>query len=130
MGTRQLASQPGRVLGWFESGTVSPLNWPSKYETHASCIYQGGDKYQQAFYVFEELAQAPSTSSIVSLVSQAVSELHLGRTEEATAALEQAIQKEPKYSEAIANMVVLSVITGKNPKEYIEYITPPPPPPP
>ncbi|KAI1646295.1 coatomer epsilon subunit-domain-containing protein [Daldinia loculata] len=74
----------------------------------------GGDKYQQAFYVFEELAQAPSTSSIVSLVSQAVCELHLGRVEEAQSALEQAVQKQPVYAEAIANLLVLSIITGKD----------------
>lgn len=80
----------------------------------------GGEKYQQAFYVFEELAQAPATSSILSLVSQAVCELHLGRTEEAQAALEQALQKEPEYAEAIANMLVLTVISGKDPKELTE----------
>lgn len=78
---------------------------------------QGGDKYQQAFYVFEELAQAPATSSVRSLVSQAVAELHLGRTEEAQAALEEAMKKEPGYAEAIANLLVLSVVTGKDPKE-------------
>ncbi|OIW28847.1 hypothetical protein CONLIGDRAFT_394116 [Coniochaeta ligniaria NRRL 30616] len=74
----------------------------------------GGDKYQQAFYVFEELAQAPSTSSVRTLVSQAVAELHLGRTEEAQAALDQAMKKEPNSAEAIANLLVLSVITGKD----------------
>ncbi|KAI0006639.1 coatomer epsilon subunit-domain-containing protein [Xylariaceae sp. FL0662B] len=77
----------------------------------------GGDKYQQAFYVFEELAQAPSTSSIISLVSQAVCELHLGRVEEAQSALEQAVQKQPDYAEAIANLLVLTVIIGKDPAE-------------
>ncbi|KAI1136179.1 coatomer epsilon subunit-domain-containing protein [Hypoxylon sp. FL0543] len=77
----------------------------------------GGEKYQQAFYVFEELAQAPSTSSIISLVSQAVCELHLGRVEEAQSALEQAIQKQPDYTEAIANLLVLTVIIGKDPSE-------------
>lgn len=77
----------------------------------------GGEKYQQAFYVFEELAQAPATSSIVSLVSQAVSELHLGRIEEAQAALESAVEKEPKFAEAIANLLVLTVVTGKEPTE-------------
>ncbi|KAK1828275.1 coatomer epsilon subunit-domain-containing protein [Podospora conica] len=77
----------------------------------------GGDKYQQAFYVFEELAQAPATSSVRSLVSQAVAELHLGRTEEAQAALEEAVKKEPGFTEAIANLLVLSVVTGKDPKE-------------
>ncbi|AEO62439.1 uncharacterized protein THITE_2106599 [Thermothielavioides terrestris NRRL 8126] len=78
----------------------------------------GGEKYQQAFYVFEELAQAPATSSVRTLVSQAVAELHLGRTEEAQAALEQALKKEPENADAIANMLVLSVITGKSPEEW------------
>lgn len=82
--------------------------------------YQGGEKYQQAFYVFEELAQAPSTSSVWSLVSQAVCELHLGRTEEAQAALEQALQKEPEYAEAIANTLVLTIISGQDPSELME----------
>ncbi|KFH44753.1 Coatomer subunit epsilon-like protein [Hapsidospora chrysogenum ATCC 11550] len=82
----------------------------------------GGEKYQQAFYVFEELAQAPATSSIWSLVSQAVCELHLGRTEEAQAALEQALKKEPEYAEAIANLLVLTVISGKDPKGLTESL--------
>lgn len=83
---------------------------------------QGGEKYQQAFYVFEELAQAPATSSIWSLVSQAVCELHLGRLEESQAALEQALGKDPQYAEAIANMLVLTVISGQDPQELIEYV--------
>jgi len=77
----------------------------------------GGEKYQQAFYVFEELAQAPATSSVRSLVSQAVAELHLGRTEEAEQALEQALKKEPGYADAIVNLLVLSVVTGKDARE-------------
>ena len=80
-------------------------------------VLQGGDKYQQAFYVYEELAQAPSTSSILTLVSQAVCELHLGRVEEAQGALEQALQKDPKFTEAIANLLVLNFVTGKDPSE-------------
>lgn len=84
---------------------------------------QGGEKYQQAFYVFEELAQAPATSSVRTLVAQAVAELHLGRTEEAQAALEQALKKEPGYAEAIANLLVLNVIVGKSPKELTRYAT-------
>ena len=86
-------------------------------------MIQGGDKYQQSFYVFEELAQAPATSSVRSLVSQAVAEIHLGRTEEAQAALDQALKKEPEFSDAIANLLVLSVITGKDPKDLIRYVS-------
>ncbi|OAQ62070.1 coatomer subunit epsilon [Pochonia chlamydosporia 170] len=78
----------------------------------------GGEKYQQAFYVYEELAQAPSTASIRSLVSQAVCELHLGRLEEAQVALEEALKKDPQYVEAIANMLVLTLISGGDASEY------------
>lgn len=85
--------------------------------------FQGGEKYQQAFYVFEELAQAPATSSAQTLVSQAVAELHLGRTEEAQAALDQALKKGPEYAaDAIANQLVLSVITGKGSEELLRYV--------
>lgn len=84
---------------------------------------QGGDKYQQAFYVFEELAQAPATSSVRSLVSQAVAEIHLGRTEEAQAALDQALKKEPGFADAIANQLVWSVITGQDSAEHKAYVT-------
>jgi coatomer protein complex subunit epsilon len=57
---------------------------------------QGGEKYQSAFYVFEELAQTSQSQSPHSLVAQAVSELHLGRLPEAEAALQQAIAIDPK----------------------------------
>ncbi|KAK4462042.1 coatomer epsilon subunit-domain-containing protein [Cladorrhinum samala] len=79
----------------------------------------GGERYQQAFYVFEELAQAPATSSVRTLVSQAVAELHLGRTEEAQAALDQALKKDPGYTEAIANLLVLNVITGSKTQQEL-----------
>ncbi|KAJ4265596.1 hypothetical protein NW762_004890 [Fusarium torreyae] len=82
----------------------------------------GGEKYQQAFYVFEELAQAPSTSSVRSLVSQAVCELHLGRTEEAQAALDQALEKDANNADAIANLLVLSVISGSQSDELTQKL--------
>lgn len=78
---------------------------------------KGGERYQQAFYVFEEMAQAPSTSASKSIVGQAVAELHLGRLPEAEAALEQAVKKNPQDIEAIANSIVLNVISGKDANE-------------
>ena len=83
---------------------------------------QGGERYQQAFYVFEEMAQAPSTSATKSLVGQAVAELHLGRLPEAEAALQQAVQKDSNDMEAIANSIVLNVISGKEARENISNL--------
>jgi coatomer protein complex subunit epsilon len=48
------------------------------------------------------------------LVAQAVAEIHLGRLEEAEAALQQAITKEPEQADIIANSIVLNVIAGKD----------------
>ncbi|KAF3049268.1 hypothetical protein E8E11_001028 [Didymella keratinophila] len=74
---------------------------------------EGGEKYQSAFYVFEELAQTSQSQSPHSLVAQAVSELHLGRLPEAEAALQQAIEIDPKSADTIANLVVLNTLLGK-----------------
>ncbi|KAI4287718.1 MAG: hypothetical protein L6R35_003021 [Caloplaca aegaea] len=84
----------------------------------------GGESYQSAFYVFEEMAQTPSSTSTKSLVSQAISELHLGRLPEAEAALNQALENEPKDVEAVANAIVLATIMGKSAEQqsYLEEL--------
>ncbi|KAJ5097116.1 coatomer epsilon subunit-domain-containing protein [Penicillium angulare] len=73
----------------------------------------GGETYQSAFYVYEELASAPSTSAPLSIVGQAVAELHLGRLPEAEAALTTALERYPEDAELIANTIVLNVLSGK-----------------
>ncbi|KAM0511480.1 hypothetical protein ACHAPE_009834 [Trichoderma viride] len=82
----------------------------------------GGEKYQQAFYVYEELAQGSSTFSVPSLIAQSVCEIHLGRLEEAQSALQQAIEKDPKNAEGIANLLVLNSISGNNTDELFESL--------
>jgi coatomer subunit epsilon len=74
----------------------------------------GSEKYQSSFYVFEELATAPGTTSPTALVGQAVSEMHLGRWEEAGVALEQAIGLEGASAESVANSIVLASVLGKS----------------
>ncbi|KAF1962139.1 hypothetical protein CC80DRAFT_434924 [Byssothecium circinans] len=74
---------------------------------------EGGEKYQSAFYVFEELAQTAQSQSSHSLVAQAVSELHLGRLPEAEAALEQAIALNDNNADTFANSIVLNILLGK-----------------
>lgn len=63
--------------------------------------------------MYEELAQAPGSSTARTLVGQAVAELHLGRIEEAEVALQQALQKTPADPDALANMLVLETIAGR-----------------
>lgn len=89
--------------------------------SHAyACIHwQGGEKYQSAFYEFEEMAQGPSTSATKSLISQAVAEMHLGRLPEAEAVLQQARTKDPNDIEAIANSIVLNFLSGKDASQLL-----------
>ena len=77
----------------------------------------GGERYQSAFYVFEEMATAPSSSSEMAtkpLIAQAIAELHLGRLPEAESALQEAVKRSPKDKEAIANSIVLGTVMGKD----------------
>lgn len=55
-------------------------------------------------------------------MSQAVAEIHLGRLDEAEAALQQALVKDPQNSEVLANMLVINVIAGKDAKELTRYV--------
>ncbi|RVX71791.1 hypothetical protein B0A52_04190 [Exophiala mesophila] len=80
------------------------------------------DKYQSAFYVYEELANTPGNTSPTSIVGQAVAEIQLGRTEEAEAALQQAIASDNVDVEAIANSVVLASVLGKKPEAVQELL--------
>ncbi|KAF2670513.1 hypothetical protein BT63DRAFT_371538 [Microthyrium microscopicum] len=75
---------------------------------------EGGEKYQAAYYVFEELAQAEATQSVQSLTSQAISELHLGRLQESEAAFEQAQGLDADNADVLANLIVLNTIAGKD----------------
>lgn len=73
------------------------------------------DKYQSAFYVYEELATTPGNTSPSAIVGQAVAEIHLGRNEEAEVALQQALAADNVDVQALANNVVLASILGKKP---------------
>ena len=84
----------------------------------------GGEAYQSAFYVFEEIAQTPSSTASKALISQAITELHLGRLPEAEAALKQALELPQKDAEALANAVVLMTLMGKTGEgdKYLEEL--------
>ncbi|KAI5820226.1 coatomer epsilon subunit-domain-containing protein [Pyronema omphalodes] len=85
-------------------------------------LRQGAEKYQQSFYVYEELAQAPISSSAQTLTGQAIAELHLGRLEEAEVALKMALEKDPNFPEALVALVVHNVLAGKETEEVMSTL--------
>lgn len=80
-------------------------------------IYEGGRAAQQAYYVYDELAQNPAqagTSSIVtSLTGKAVARMVSSEYDDAAASLTQAIELDPKSADALANRVPLSTLGKK-----------------
>lgn len=53
-------------------------------------ILQGGDAYQSAYYVFDEIAQLPSANNTVVLNGKAIAQACMGNWPEAEASLTEA----------------------------------------
>ena len=94
----------------------TPCFIPSHQPTDQSCS-KGGGKYHSTFYVYEELASAPSTTTPSSLVGQAIADIHLHRFPEAEATLQQALDLDPTDPQALANKIVLACLMGTKPAE-------------
>jgi len=117
-GHRTISLSTWQSLGLGFARFVISCRQRAAIRTH---IDQGGEKYQSAFYVYEELATAPSTSSTRAILGQAIAELHLGRLPEAEAALNQALSSTGDAN-VVANSIVLNTILGKETGELLETL--------
>ncbi|CAI5519131.1 unnamed protein product [Closterium sp. Naga37s-1] len=79
----------------------------------------GGSKVQEATYVFQELADKLSPS--VSLLNgSALAQMHSGNFEDAEALLLDALNKDAKDANTLANLVVCSLHRGKPATRYLK----------
>ncbi|KAI8329417.1 coatomer epsilon subunit-domain-containing protein [Chlamydoabsidia padenii] len=83
----------------------------------------GGEKYQEAFYIFEEFGQSNSAQTVKVLNGQAASNLAMGRYPEAESLLLEALNKNSDDPDTLVNMIVCSNLMAKAPDATSRYIS-------
>lgn len=82
----------------------------------------GGDSYQQAFYIYEELGQSSAAQTAKMLNGKAVANFCLGKNSEAESGLLEALNKDPNDPETLVNLIACSIHLAK-PADVIKRYT-------
>ena len=76
-----------------------------------SCL--GGDKIQDAYYIYQELIDKHGATPLL-LNGQSASYIGQEKYDEAEAALQEAVEKDPNNVDTLINLIVLAQQTGKS----------------
>lgn len=79
----------------------------------------GGSKYQQAYYIYEELASGGS-QTVKSTVGQVVSQLMLARYPETETSLAQAFELDPQNPDVLISAISYAILAGKPYEENLQ----------
>ena len=84
-------------------------------------LFQAGEKLQDAFFIFQELREKFGSTPVL-LNGQASCLIAQGKHQEAEPLVQETIDKDPNYTEAIINQMVLAQFSGKSSEVVNRYI--------
>ena len=76
-------------------------------------FFSGGDKIQDAYYIYQELIDKHGATPLL-LNGQSASYIGQEKFDEAEAALQEAVEKDPNNVDTLINLIVLAQQTGKS----------------
>ncbi|XP_047307837.1 coatomer subunit epsilon-1 [Impatiens glandulifera] len=81
----------------------------------------GGSKIQEAYLIFQDFSEKSQMTSLI-LNGKAVCCMHMGNFDEAESLLLEALNKDAKDGETLANLVVCSLHLGKPSSRYLNQL--------
>ncbi|KAK8960653.1 Coatomer subunit epsilon-1 [Platanthera guangdongensis] len=81
----------------------------------------GGSKIQEAYLIFQDFSEKYQMTGMI-LNGKALCCMHMGRFDEAEALLLEALNKDAKDAETLANLIVCSLHVGKSASRYLSQL--------